>query len=117
MADDGLNNSGSTGITRRDVLRRSGGVALATLWVTPVVQSVGGAAFAAGSPAPTPSVLPTKTGHTPDTGVEGTKLPRTGSSLPLTEVAVVGAGMVAGGVVLRKVTKRAATDKPQVEPP
>ena len=101
----------SSGVTRRDLLRRGGGVALATVWVVPVVQSIGGGtAFAVGSPQPT-GVLPTKKGQ-PDTDVEGTKLPRTGSSVPLTEVAVVGAGLVATGAAVRKLTKSAPVDGP-----
>jgi LPXTG-motif cell wall-anchored protein len=106
------------GATRRDVLRRGGGVALATVWMTPVIQSIGGAASAGttGSPAPT-EVLPTKEGR-PGTGVAGTKLPNTGNDSPILEVAVIGAGLVATGAAVRKIVKRGGdTDEPELEAP
>jgi len=54
----------SAELSRRDVLRRGAAVGVATVWVTPVIQSIGGNALAAtGSPSPTPSSS-TSTGST-----------------------------------------------------
>ena len=117
-----------TGISRRDVLRRSAIVGGNLIWAVPLVQTVSSSAFAAGSPPPThvKGVKHVK----PPTEVLGEKktLPFTGAEIA--EMAVVGAGMVVGGSTVLDRTRRqrkrrrrvaaaaaAAGSAPAVEPP
>lgn len=45
--DDWAKASARPGMSRRDVLKRAGIIGVATVWATPIVQSVGAPAFAA----------------------------------------------------------------------
>lgn len=48
-------SSGTPGVSRRDLLKRSAVVGGALVWATPVVQSIGGSAMAGTSPGSLPS--------------------------------------------------------------
>jgi hypothetical protein len=80
----------TSGLSRRDALRRAAAVGGALVWTVPVVQSMSGTAVAAqGStdvperPGPSTSTPPSSTTTppttvpTPETSVEGTKAPST----------------------------------------
>lgn len=108
----------ASGLTRRDALRRAAAVGGALVWTVPVVQSMSGTAVAAQGSV---EVAGTKTPHEaggkkPDTAVEGTKLPHTGSVAG--DVAALGIGALAVGAATRAVKKRReatdgiATDSP-----
>ncbi len=98
----------SSGLTRRDALRRAAAVGGALVWTVPVVQSMSGTAVAAQGSVEV-AVEGTKTsnaggGSKPDTAVEGTKLPHTGSVAG--DVAALGVGALAVGAATRAVKKR-----------
>lgn len=95
----------ATGITRRQALRRAAAVGGTLVWTVPLVQSVSGSAVAA---AGSVEVLgdkkgPKDTAGGPDTEVEGTKLPSTGSVAG--DAAAIGIGALAVGAALRAVQK------------
>jgi LPXTG-motif cell wall-anchored protein len=95
-------------VSRRDVLRRAGTLGVVTVWAAPVVQSLSGTAWAAGTGSV--EVEGTKTPGTetssPPVKVEGTKLPHTGASSSTETVVVTGAGLVAAGAAAVAVARR-----------
>ena len=95
----------SSGLTRRDALRRAAAVGGALVWTVPVVQSMSGTAVAAqGSVAVEGTKNPPQEKPEDDTEVEGSKLPRTGSIAG--DVAALGVGALAVGAATRAVKKR-----------
>jgi hypothetical protein len=103
-------NPGPSGLTRRETLKRGAVAGAALVWTTPIVQALSMDAAHA-DPAsggqkgssPTPSVLPTKIGPSPDVlggkkGPGDSELPYTGSDTG--RLGALGLGMVATGAAL-----------------
>jgi LPXTG-motif cell wall-anchored protein len=121
---EGWGMQGSRGeLDRRDVLKRAALVGGATIWVTPVIQSLSGSAWAATSGST--AVEGTKTGtKTPASQTEksspkvlGHQIPHTGSE-NVAELVTTGTGLVIAGAAAVAVAKRkrgsVAADGPPV---
>jgi hypothetical protein len=106
-------------LDRRDVLKRAALVGGATVWVTPVIQSLSGSAWAAtsGSTAVEGTKTPASDTDTGGTEVLGHTIPHTGSA-NVTELVATGTGLVLAGAAAVAVTKhqrgKVAADGPPV---
>ncbi len=104
-------------LDRRDVLKRAALVGGATVWVTPVIQSLSGSAWAATSGSE--AVKGSKTPASDEGGTEvlGQKIPHTGSA-NVAELVATGTGLVLAGAAAVAVTKhqrgKVAADGPPV---
>ena len=101
---------------RRDVLRRAGYVAVGAVWVTPVVQSLSGTAWAAETGSV--SVKGTKQDREDESfgpGIRG-DLASTGAE-NTTELLVAGTGLVAAGAAAVAVTRHQRKQVPAAEAP
>ena len=103
--DDAREDLEPGSLSRRAMLRRGAALGGTLVWAVPVVQSIGPAAFAAGSPA----VKGTKNENKPDTEVLGDKLPQTG--FPVAQAVAAGTALVAGGTAI---VARNRKEKPAV---
>jgi hypothetical protein len=117
---EGWGMQGSRGeLDRRDVLKRAALVGGATVWVTPVIQSLSGPAWAAtsGSTAVEGTKTPAAQGESGGPKVLGHQIPHTGSD-NVTELVATGTGLVLAGAAAVAVAKhkrgRVAADGPPV---
>jgi LPXTG-motif cell wall-anchored protein len=106
-------------LDRRDVLKRAALVGGATVWVTPVIQSLSGSAWAATSGSEGVEGTKTPASDTDEGGPEvlGQKIPHTGSA-NVTELVAAGTGLVLAGAAAVTVAKhqrgKVAADGPPV---
>jgi hypothetical protein len=106
-------------LDRRDVLKRAALVGGATVWVTPVIQSLSGSAWAAttGSTAVEGTKTPAAEAEKSGSKVLGHQIPHTGSE-NVTELLATGTGLVVAGAAAVAVAKhqrgKVAADGPQV---
>jgi hypothetical protein len=104
-------------LDRRDVLKRAALVGGATVWVTPMIQSLSGSAWAATSGSAGVEGTKTPASDTDEGGPEvlGKKIPHTGAS-NVTELVATGTGLVIAGAAAVAATKhhraRVAADGP-----
>jgi hypothetical protein len=91
---------------RRDVLKRAALVGGATVWVTPVIQSLSGPAWAAttGSTAVEGTKTPASDSEESGPKVLGKQIPHTGSA-DVTELVATGTGLVIAGAAAMAVAK------------